>query len=66
LAPGSKVWGTPAHDLRTALKEIALVQRLPEIVGRLDALERVRKPGPKRTTRRAKRPVARRKKRDLA
>jgi UDP-3-O-[3-hydroxymyristoyl] glucosamine N-acyltransferase len=66
LPPGSKVWGTPAHDLRTALKEIALVQRLPEIVGRLDALERVRKPGPKRATRRAKRPVARRKKRDLA
>ena len=39
LPPGSKVWGTPAHDLRTVLKEIALVQRLPDVVGRLDALE---------------------------
>jgi UDP-3-O-[3-hydroxymyristoyl] glucosamine N-acyltransferase len=36
LPPGSKVWGTPARDLRTVLKEIALVQRLPEIVRRLE------------------------------
>jgi len=39
LPPGSKVWGTPAHDLRKVLREIAIVQRLPEIAGRLDALE---------------------------
>ena len=38
--PGAKVWGTPAQDLRKALKESVLIRRLPELLARLRALER--------------------------
>jgi UDP-3-O-[3-hydroxymyristoyl] glucosamine N-acyltransferase len=42
LAPGSVVMGYPERDLRDFLKEIALSKRLPEIVRRLQKMERAR------------------------
>lgn len=39
VPPGSQFWGLPARNHRDALKEFVLIQRLPEVVGRLDALE---------------------------
>ncbi len=35
----SRLWGTPAHNHRDVLKEQVLVQRLPELLKRLEALE---------------------------
>jgi len=32
------VWGTPAQDLRKALKESVLIRRLPELLARLRRL----------------------------
>ena len=37
--PNSKLWGTPAKELRAALKEAALIRKLPELLHRLRALE---------------------------
>ncbi|HYE77173.1 MAG TPA: UDP-3-O-(3-hydroxymyristoyl)glucosamine N-acyltransferase, partial [bacterium] len=39
VPPGSQYWGLPARNHRDALKEFVLIQRLPEVVARLDALE---------------------------
>ncbi|MFH1021941.1 MAG: UDP-3-O-(3-hydroxymyristoyl)glucosamine N-acyltransferase [Planctomycetota bacterium] len=37
---GSVVFGSPAQDHRTELKEKALLRKLPEIIGRLERLEK--------------------------
>jgi len=39
VPPGSQFWGLPARNHRDALKELVLLQRLPDIVQRLDAAE---------------------------
>jgi len=40
VPPGAVMSGTPAHDHREELKVLALLRRLPEIVDRLEVLER--------------------------
>jgi UDP-3-O-[3-hydroxymyristoyl] glucosamine N-acyltransferase len=39
VPPGAKMFGTPAREYRTAVREMGLVSRLPEYVEKLAALE---------------------------
>ncbi|MCG3153018.1 MAG: UDP-3-O-acylglucosamine N-acyltransferase [bacterium] len=41
VAPGSQVWGLPARNHRDVLKELVLLQRLPDIVQRLESAEQL-------------------------
>lgn len=44
VPPGSQLWGLPARNHRDAIKEMLLVQRLPDLFRRLDALEHLVRP----------------------
>ena len=39
VAPGSVLWGTPAHPLSEARREAAAIRRLPDLLKRVRALE---------------------------
>ncbi len=40
IAPGQKVWGSPATDLQHQLKSVSLFQRLPELAKELKNLSK--------------------------